>query len=106
MPFELRYHPDVKAIDIPQLDAKLKKSIKHDVLAASQGLKRQNPFMAIVAWSFTGYAREMRSMSNILLRFRSGAKVDLSDLPFSGICRRGAFSWRAIKPHNLFLVSF
>ena len=29
MPFELRYHPDVKAIDIPQLDAKLKARIKH-----------------------------------------------------------------------------
>ncbi len=28
MPFELKYHPDVKAIDIPQLDAKLKTRIK------------------------------------------------------------------------------
>jgi mRNA interferase RelE/StbE len=31
VPFELRYHPDVKAIDIPQLDAKLKIRIKHAV---------------------------------------------------------------------------
>lgn len=31
MPFELRYHPDVKAIDIHQLDAKLKTRIKHAI---------------------------------------------------------------------------
>jgi mRNA interferase RelE/StbE len=31
VPFELRYHPDVKAIDIPQLDAKLKTRIKHAI---------------------------------------------------------------------------
>ena len=31
MPFELRYHPDVKAVDIPQLDAKLKTRIKHAI---------------------------------------------------------------------------
>jgi len=31
VPFELRYHPDVKAIDIPQLDAKLKARIKHAI---------------------------------------------------------------------------
>lgn len=31
MPFELKYHPDVKAIDIPQLDAKLKIRIKHAI---------------------------------------------------------------------------
>lgn len=30
-PFELRYHPDVKAIDIPQLDAKMKTRIKHAI---------------------------------------------------------------------------
>jgi mRNA interferase RelE/StbE len=29
--FELRYHPDVKAVDIPQLDAKLKVRIKHAI---------------------------------------------------------------------------
>ena len=28
MPFELRYHPDVKSIDIPLLDVKLKSRIK------------------------------------------------------------------------------
>ena len=31
MPFELKYHPDVKAIDIPQLDAKLKARIKRAI---------------------------------------------------------------------------
>lgn len=31
MPFELRYHPDVKVVDIPQLDAKLKIRIKHAI---------------------------------------------------------------------------
>jgi mRNA interferase RelE/StbE len=31
VPFELKYHPDVKAIDIPQLDAKLKNRIKHAI---------------------------------------------------------------------------
>jgi mRNA interferase RelE/StbE len=31
VPFELRYHPDVKAIDIHQLDAKLKIRIKHAI---------------------------------------------------------------------------
>ena len=31
MPFELKYHPDVKAIDIPQLDAKLKTRIKNAI---------------------------------------------------------------------------
>jgi len=31
VPFELRYHPDVKAIDIPELDAKLKTRIKHAI---------------------------------------------------------------------------
>jgi mRNA interferase RelE/StbE len=31
VPFELKYHPDVKAIDIPQLDAKLKTRIKHGI---------------------------------------------------------------------------
>jgi mRNA interferase RelE/StbE len=31
LPFELRYHPDVKAIDIPQFDAKLKTRIKHAI---------------------------------------------------------------------------
>ncbi len=29
--FELRYHPDVKDIDIPQLDAKMKTRIKHAI---------------------------------------------------------------------------
>jgi mRNA interferase RelE/StbE len=33
VPFELRYHPDVKSIDIPQLDAKLKNRIKHAIEA-------------------------------------------------------------------------
>lgn len=28
MPFELRYHPDVRSIDIPLLDARLKERIK------------------------------------------------------------------------------
>ncbi|MBI5196428.1 MAG: type II toxin-antitoxin system RelE/ParE family toxin [Nitrospirae bacterium] len=28
MPFELKYHPDVKAVDIPLLDEKIKKRIK------------------------------------------------------------------------------
>lgn len=28
MPFELRYHPDVKAVDIPLLDARLRARIK------------------------------------------------------------------------------
>jgi len=28
MPFELRYHPDVKSIDIPLLDVKLRSRIK------------------------------------------------------------------------------
>lgn len=31
VPFELRYHPDVKTIDIPQLDAKLKTRIRHAI---------------------------------------------------------------------------
>jgi len=31
VPFELRYHPDVKAIDIPQLDAKLKTRIRRAI---------------------------------------------------------------------------
>ena len=31
MPFELRYHPDVKTVDIPQLDAKLRTCIKHAI---------------------------------------------------------------------------
>ncbi|MBM4338890.1 MAG: type II toxin-antitoxin system RelE/ParE family toxin [Deltaproteobacteria bacterium] len=31
MPFELRYHPDVKSIDIPLLDAKLQTRIKNAV---------------------------------------------------------------------------
>lgn len=31
VPFELKYHPDVKAIDIPQLDAKLKARIKRAI---------------------------------------------------------------------------
>ena len=29
--FELKYHPDVKAIDIPQLDARLKTRIKNAI---------------------------------------------------------------------------
>ncbi len=28
MPFELRYHPDVKAVDIPRLNEKIKRRIK------------------------------------------------------------------------------
>jgi mRNA interferase RelE/StbE len=28
LPFELRYHPDVKAVDIPLLDARLRNRIK------------------------------------------------------------------------------
>ena len=31
MPFELRYHPDVKSIDIPLLDAKLITRIKNAI---------------------------------------------------------------------------
>ena len=31
MPFELRYHPDVKSDDIPPLDAKIKTSIKNAI---------------------------------------------------------------------------
>jgi mRNA interferase RelE/StbE len=31
VPFELRYHPDVKVVDIPQLDTKLKTRIKHAI---------------------------------------------------------------------------
>jgi mRNA interferase RelE/StbE len=31
VPFELRYHPDVKSIDIPLLDAKLKTRIKNAI---------------------------------------------------------------------------
>ena len=31
MPFELRYHPDVKSIDIPALDAKLRTRIKNAI---------------------------------------------------------------------------
>lgn len=31
MPFELRYHPDVKAIDIPLLNIKLKIRIKYAI---------------------------------------------------------------------------
>ena len=31
MPFELRYHPDVKNVDIPQLDAKMKIRIRHAI---------------------------------------------------------------------------
>lgn len=31
MPFELKYHPDFKAIDIPQLDAKMKTRIKNAI---------------------------------------------------------------------------
>lgn len=31
MAFELRYHPDVKSVDIPLLDAKLKARIKNAV---------------------------------------------------------------------------
>jgi len=31
VPFELRYHPDVKSIDIPLLDAKLRTRIKNAI---------------------------------------------------------------------------
>jgi len=31
VPFELRYHPDVKTIDIPLLDAKLRTRIKNAI---------------------------------------------------------------------------
>ena len=31
MPFQLRYHPDVKSIDIPLLDEKIKTRIKHGI---------------------------------------------------------------------------
>lgn len=31
MPFELRYHPDVKAVDIPLLDARLRTRIKNAI---------------------------------------------------------------------------
>ena len=31
MPFELRYHPDVKSLDIPLLDVKLKTRIKNAI---------------------------------------------------------------------------
>jgi len=31
LPFELRYHPDVKSIDIPLLDAKLRTRIKNAI---------------------------------------------------------------------------
>lgn len=31
MPFDLRYHPDVKAIDLPLLDARLKRRIKQAI---------------------------------------------------------------------------
>lgn len=31
MPFQLRYHPDVKTIDIPLLDAKLRARIKNAI---------------------------------------------------------------------------
>jgi len=31
VPFELRYHPDVKTIDIPLLDAKLRARIKNAI---------------------------------------------------------------------------
>lgn len=33
MPFELRYHPDVKEIDIPSLNANLRKRIKNAIEA-------------------------------------------------------------------------
>lgn len=33
MPFELRYHPDVKEIDIPALNEKLRKRIKNAIEA-------------------------------------------------------------------------
>jgi mRNA interferase RelE/StbE len=31
VPFELRYHPDVKAVDIPLLDARLRTRIKNAI---------------------------------------------------------------------------
>ncbi len=31
MPFQLRYHPDVKTVDIPLLDARLRARIKKDI---------------------------------------------------------------------------
>ena len=31
MPFELRYHPDVKSVDIPLLDARLRNRIKNAI---------------------------------------------------------------------------
>jgi mRNA interferase RelE/StbE len=31
LPFELKYHPDVKEIDIPSLNARLKKRIKNAI---------------------------------------------------------------------------
>ena len=31
MPFELKYHPDVKEIDIPSLNARLKKRIRNAI---------------------------------------------------------------------------
>ena len=31
MPFELRYHPEVKAVDIPLLDAKIRIRIKNTI---------------------------------------------------------------------------
>lgn len=31
MPFELRYHPQVKSLDLPRIDAKLKKRIQSAV---------------------------------------------------------------------------
>jgi mRNA interferase RelE/StbE len=31
LPFELRYHPDVKEIDIPALDAKMRQRIKRAI---------------------------------------------------------------------------
>ena len=31
MPFELRYHPDVKTVDIPLLDARLRTRIKNAI---------------------------------------------------------------------------
>jgi len=31
VPFELRYHPDVRSIDVPLLDAKMKTRIKNAI---------------------------------------------------------------------------
>ena len=31
VPFELRYHPDVKSVDIPLLDARLRTHLKHAI---------------------------------------------------------------------------